>query len=115
MQHNLTLALDAELILKAQALAARRNCSISALLRDELARLVAEDEAYEAAKRAALERLARSAHLGGGPLPTRDELHDHASRQAFKVIARDLGNLRPGLSPDNVAELIEQLDGPLQR
>lgn len=38
-----------------------------------------------------------------------------ASRQAFKVTARDLGNLRPGLSLDNVAELIEQLEGPLQR
>ncbi len=38
-----------------------------------------------------------------------------ASRQVFKVTARDLGNLRPGLSLDNVAELIEQLEGPLQR
>jgi predicted transcriptional regulator len=78
MQRNVTLALDEELIHKARVLAARRNRSMSALLRDELARLVAEDEAYEAAKRAALERLARGAHLGGGPLPTRDELHDRA-------------------------------------
>jgi plasmid stability protein len=38
-----------------------------------------------------------------------------APRQPFKVTARDLGNLRPGLSLDNVAELIEQLEGPLQR
>lgn len=59
-------------------LAARRNRSVLALLREELARLVAEDEAYEAAKRAALERLARGAHLGGGPLPPRDELHERA-------------------------------------
>jgi hypothetical protein len=37
------------------------------------------------------------------------------SRQAFKITARDLGNLRPGLSLDNVAELIEQVEGPLHR
>jgi len=36
-------------------------------------------------------------------------------RQAFKVVVRDLGNLRPGLSLDNIAELIEQVEGPLQR
>ena len=29
-----------------------------------------------------------------------------AQRQAFKVTARDLGDLKPGLSLDNVAELI---------
>lgn len=36
-------------------------------------------------------------------------------RQAFRVVARDLGNLRPGLSLDNVAELLEQVEGPLHR
>jgi hypothetical protein len=36
-------------------------------------------------------------------------------RRAFTVAARDLGNLMPGLSLDNVAELIEQVEGPLQR
>jgi hypothetical protein len=60
-------------------LAARRNCSVSALLREELSRLVAKDEAYETAKRAALKRLERGAHLGGGPLPSRDEIHDRVS------------------------------------
>ncbi len=38
-----------------------------------------------------------------------------ASRQAFKVGARDLGHLRAGLSLDNVAELIEQVEGSLHR
>ncbi len=38
-----------------------------------------------------------------------------AQRQAFKITARDLGNLRPGLSLDNVAELIEQTEGSLHR
>jgi hypothetical protein len=38
-----------------------------------------------------------------------------AQRRAFKVAARDLGNLKPGLSVDNVAELIEQAEGSLHR
>jgi predicted transcriptional regulator len=78
MQRNITLTLDDGLIRKLRVLAARRNRSVSALLREELSRLVARDEAYEAAKRAALERLARGSDLGGGPLPARDELHDRA-------------------------------------
>ncbi len=78
MQRNITLTLDDGLIHKVRVLAARRNRSVSALLREELSRLVTEDEEYETAKRAALERLARGTHLGGGPLPSRDELHDRA-------------------------------------
>jgi len=78
VQRNITLTLDDDLIRKAKVLAARRNRSVSALLREELSRLVAEDEAYETAKRAALERLERGSHLGGGPLPSRDELYDRA-------------------------------------
>lgn len=36
-------------------------------------------------------------------------------RQPFTVETRDLGDLKPGLSLDNVAELIEQLEGPAFR
>jgi hypothetical protein len=36
-------------------------------------------------------------------------------RQLFKVEARDLGRLRPGLDLDNVADLLEQVEGPLHR
>ena len=78
MRRNITLAVDEDLIRKARVLAARRSRSVSALLREELTRLVSDDQAYEAAKQAALERLQRGAHLGGGPLPARDELHDRA-------------------------------------
>jgi predicted transcriptional regulator len=74
MQRNITLTLDDDLIQKARVLATRRNRSLSALLREELSRLV--DEAHETAKRAALERLERGSHLGGSPLPSRDELYD---------------------------------------
>lgn len=38
-----------------------------------------------------------------------------SSRQTFKIEPRDLGDLRPGLSLDNVAELIDQVEGPLHR
>jgi len=38
-----------------------------------------------------------------------------AQRRAFKVTARDLGNLKPGLSLDNVGELIEHVEGSLHR
>ncbi|HKI14218.1 MAG TPA: hypothetical protein VKA12_04270 [Roseiarcus sp.] len=38
-----------------------------------------------------------------------------AQRQAFKITARDLGDVRPGLCLDNVAELLEQAEGPLHR
>jgi hypothetical protein len=41
--------------------------------------------------------------------------HATARRQAFRITARDLGNLRPGLSLDDVARLIEQVEGPLHR
>jgi hypothetical protein len=37
------------------------------------------------------------------------------SPQPFRVVARDLGELRPGLSVDNVAELLEQVEGPRHR
>lgn len=38
-----------------------------------------------------------------------------APKAPFRINARDLGELRPGLSLDNVADLIEQVEGPLHR
>lgn len=38
-----------------------------------------------------------------------------SSRQNFRIAPRDLGNLRPGLSLDNIAEMIEQIEGSLHR
>jgi hypothetical protein len=38
-----------------------------------------------------------------------------AQRRTFKVTARDLGNFKPGLSLDNIAELIDQVEGALHR
>jgi plasmid stability protein len=38
-----------------------------------------------------------------------------APKHAFRIAVRDLGNLRPGISLDNVADLIERVEGPLHR
>ena len=38
-----------------------------------------------------------------------------APRQAFRITARDLGNLRPGLCLDDVAGLIEQVEGAIHQ
>jgi plasmid stability protein len=37
------------------------------------------------------------------------------TRRPFKVTARDLGKLLPGLTLDSVADLLEQVEGPLYR
>jgi len=73
---NITITLDEDIIRSAKVLAARRGSSVSALLRAELERLVREDRAYKAAREAALRRLKRGSHLGGGQLPSRQALHD---------------------------------------
>ena len=36
-------------------------------------------------------------------------------RRPFEIKPRDLGGLRPGLSLDNVADLIGEVEGPLHR
>ena len=38
-----------------------------------------------------------------------------AKGPAFRVETRDLGRLRPGLSLDSVADLLEEVEGPLHR
>lgn len=38
-----------------------------------------------------------------------------AGRAPFRVVARDLGALKPGLSLDNIGELLEVVEGPLGR
>lgn len=38
-----------------------------------------------------------------------------AAGEPFRVAARDLGDLRAGLSLDSVADLLDQVEGPLHR
>ena len=74
-KHNITVAIDPALLKKARAIAARRGRSVSALLADDLRRLVAEDAQYTMARSQALALFAARLSLGGAPL-SREELHE---------------------------------------
>lgn len=76
VKRNLTIQLDAEVIRKARLLAVQRSTSVSRLVAEELERLVGEEERYRLACRRALADLDRGFRLGGGQLPSRDELHE---------------------------------------
>ena len=72
---NITAAIEAGLLKKARAVAARRGQSVSALLADELRALVDDDARYAAARKRALALLRSPLSLGGVPL-RREQLHD---------------------------------------
>ncbi len=76
MKQNITVSLDRELIRQARIVAARRGTSVSKLLAAELARTVEEADTYQRAERQALATLDKGFHMGGQPLPPRDELHE---------------------------------------
>jgi hypothetical protein len=57
-KNDLTLHLEAETVLRAKVLAARRDTSVSALVARTLDRMVEDDERYEAARQRALELMA---------------------------------------------------------
>ena len=44
-----------------------------------------------------------------------DAQRERPGRKRFRVKARDLGRLKPGLSLDSVGDLLEQLEGPGSR
>lgn len=75
---NITLALPEELLKEAKIIAAKRETSVSALLRERLEELVREESGYAAAMRGALDALERGYDLGthGEATWTRDELHE---------------------------------------
>jgi hypothetical protein len=75
-KQNLTISLTRQTIRKARVLAAQRSSSISALLAQQIETLVAQDEAYERAKRQALTLLDHGFHLGGIMEASRDALHE---------------------------------------
>jgi hypothetical protein len=74
-KHNITVAIEAGLLKKARAVAARRGLSVSALLADELRELVQGDARYRAARKRAIALFSTPLSLGGSPL-TRAELHE---------------------------------------
>ena len=73
---NVTVSLNFQIIHKAKILAAKRSTSISRLLAEQIEALVRDDEAHERASAAAIARMERGLHLGGGRIVGRDELHE---------------------------------------
>ena len=74
-KQNLTVQLDRETIRKAKILAAKRRTSVSGLLASQIRESVEADDAYESARRTALDLLEKGFRLGG-TRPNRDELHE---------------------------------------
>ncbi|HEY5758126.1 MAG TPA: hypothetical protein VIU34_20010 [Steroidobacter sp.] len=77
-KQNITVAIEPALLKQARALAARRGTSISALLAEELRRLVATDRTYERARKRALELMKTGIGMESGRMENRDEIHDRS-------------------------------------
>ena len=75
-KQNITVAIDAVLLKKARALAARRGRSVSAMLADELRQLVTEERTYEAARQRAKAMLKAGFHLQRVRMRNRTEAHE---------------------------------------
>ncbi len=75
MKQNITLSLEKAVIRDAKVLAAQRSLSVSALLAQELARLVEHDREYRQARLRAIGDLEQGLQLGGNPLD-REALYD---------------------------------------
>lgn len=75
-KQNVTVSLPEDTLRKAKVLAAKRSTSISGFLAEQIEALVGEDEAYERAKRQALDLLDSGFHMGGKIKATRDSLHE---------------------------------------
>ena len=72
-RQKLTIQLDGGTIRKAKVLAAKQRTSVSVLVAALIEQSVAAEDAYEAARRNALEMLELGFHLGGAH-PNRDAL-----------------------------------------
>lgn len=75
IKQNITVAIEAGLLRKARAVAARRGRSVSALLADELRELVEDDRAYATARQNALSMLKAGLALEGTGMQDRTEAH----------------------------------------
>ena len=75
-KQNLTVSLERETIRKAKVLAARKNTSVTRLLANYVEEMVAEDEMYEAAQKAALEYMDKGFPLGGQIAADREDWHE---------------------------------------
>ena len=75
MKRNLTVQLDESTIKDAKIIAAKRSMSLSGLISDEIRRLALREASYERTKASALARLTKGFDLGGGNMPSREEIH----------------------------------------
>jgi|HubBroStandDraft_5_1064220.scaffolds.fasta_scaffold42420_2 predicted transcriptional regulator len=78
-KQNLTIRLDRETIRKAKILAAKQSTSISALVAEQVDKLIGEDDAYEQAMKRSLALMKQGFHMGGVHNWDRDSLHDRAA------------------------------------
>ena len=75
-KQNVTVSLTKRTIQQAKILAAKRSTSISGLLEQQIETLVGQEEAYEKSRRQALSMMSEGFRLGGGPMPSREVLHE---------------------------------------
>jgi len=68
--------MDVRLLKRARSFAAQRGSSVSAMLAEELQRMLTRETEYERAKARALALLDAPFRLGGGGIQNRDALHD---------------------------------------
>jgi predicted proteasome-type protease len=75
-KQNLTVSLEKKTIQKAKVLAAKRNTSVTRLLADYVKEMVAEDERYDAARKAALDYMNKGFPMGGQIAADREDWHE---------------------------------------
>lgn len=78
-KQNLTIRLSRETIRKAKVLAAKQSTSVSAMVAEQVDKLVGEDDAYEQAMKRSLAIMKQGFHMGGVHHWDRDSLHDRAA------------------------------------
>ena len=71
---NITLKLDEKIISRVKHIAVDEDTSVSAWVSSLIESALRDRDAYEAARKGALEDLEKPLHLGGTPM-TREELH----------------------------------------
>jgi hypothetical protein len=76
---NVTVTLDEKTAHWARMEAARREMSVSRLIRNLLQENMRQNQTYEVAMRSYLSQPARVLNEAGTPYPTREEIHDRAS------------------------------------
>lgn len=75
VKRNLTIQLDDDLIRRAKVIAAERGTSVSGLVAQQLAELIAARDRYVRARESALEMMAEATDRGGRRW-TREELYE---------------------------------------